>query len=231
MGSKEFRCPPYFSTTLTGLAIREYLDYVKVGYPYEFYVCFKKYKPSTSYQSVVRYFWILKKLGLIRETGTEKGNAPIPRKLYEIAIYDDPRWYAPQVAMYPETRLGSKRYKWYKRTTEIEKETKTTTMAQYIDEVLYYFPISMIPDDAKSLIDDIINELRSKGEAYTSIAKAVEYIRSNKKYDTSRYIYDFLETLDNIAGTRYTEFYNELINAPSIDYIHKHLREIINRYR
>lgn len=115
MGGREFRCPPYFSSTLTGLAIREYLSYVKQGYPYEFYVCFKKVKPSTSYSSIVRYFWILKKIGLIREVGSEQGNAPIPRKLYEIVIYDDPRWFAPQEALYPETKLGSRRYKLYKQ--------------------------------------------------------------------------------------------------------------------
>ena len=108
---EKYRCPPYFSTKFTGLAIREYLSYVEEGYPYEFYICFKKVKPNTSYTSVRRYFYILNRLGLIERVRTEPRKGGFPRSYYRIRIYEDPRWYAPQEALYPNTRLGGRRYK------------------------------------------------------------------------------------------------------------------------
>lgn len=106
---------PEINVTLTGLAIREFLLAVGEGYPYWFYKCFKKIKPSTSYQSISRYFWILKKIGLIEETREEPSKGRYPRKYYRIVpgTEDHPAWLHPQQVLYPETRLGSNRY--YKR--------------------------------------------------------------------------------------------------------------------
>jgi len=111
----EERCPE-INSRLTGMAIREYLLQVGVGCPYEFYKCFKKVKPNTSYGSVVRYFWMLKKLGLIEVVGTEDRGYGIPRKLYRLVPgrEDDPAWFRPQIVMYPQTKWGRKRYKWAK---------------------------------------------------------------------------------------------------------------------
>lgn len=98
---------------LTGTAIREYLMEVGEGHPNGFYTAFKAVKPSTSYQSVRRYFWICKKLGLIEPTRREFGRGYIPKQLYRIVpgAEGDPRWSAPQASLYPETRLGARRYK------------------------------------------------------------------------------------------------------------------------
>lgn len=124
MTGEKYNCPPYFTVKLTGLAIREYLSHVGEGYPYEFYKCFQKIKPTTSYASVRRYFYILKRLGLIepvRKEPSSKGG--FKRTYYRIVIYDDPRWFAPQEALYPETRLGAKRYmKYVKSATGTHEE-------------------------------------------------------------------------------------------------------------
>lgn len=117
MGEEPDRCPE-FTYKLTGLAIREYLLHVGEGYPYEFYKCFKKVKPSTSYDSVKRYFFFLRKLGLIEVVRVEPRRTPegktygIPRTYYRIVpgAEGDHRWFAPQAEYYPQTRLGAKRY-------------------------------------------------------------------------------------------------------------------------
>ena len=98
---------------LTGLAIREYLLQFGRGYPYDFYRRFAKVKPTTSYESVRRYFYILKRLGLIERVGTEEGKGVWSRSLYRIVpgAEDDERWFHPQVELYPATRLGSRRYR------------------------------------------------------------------------------------------------------------------------
>jgi len=92
----------------TGKTIRDYLLSMKEGSPSDVYRELSKVK-RTSYDSVCRYFWILKKLGLIqlvREAGRFMS-------VYRITpgMEDDPRWSAPQVALYPETMWGSYRYK------------------------------------------------------------------------------------------------------------------------
>ena len=107
----EEECPE-FTTKLTGLSIREYLLTLGEGYPYGFYRCFKKVKPSVSYESVRRYFYILKKLGLIEHVGARPSSRGYERHYYRIVPgrEDDPLWFHPQEALYPETRLGAKRY-------------------------------------------------------------------------------------------------------------------------
>lgn len=103
---------PEIGVTLTGLYIREFLLTVGEAYPYWVYKCFKKIKPSTSYQSIARYFWILRKIGVIEETRTEKSMSRFDRKYFRIVpgMEDHPAWLHPQQYLYPETRLGAKRY-------------------------------------------------------------------------------------------------------------------------
>jgi len=100
------------TNTQAGLAIREFLMQVGEGCSSDFHTAFRKVKPSNSYQSARRYFWILKKLGLIEYVGVESGKGFIPKHNYRIVpgMENDTRWLAPQVALYPETQLGSKRY-------------------------------------------------------------------------------------------------------------------------
>ena len=89
--------------------------------------------PDIQYQTVVRYFWILKQLGLVMEIGEVPSSkrGPIPKKLYAIVPgrENDPCWAAPQNclallrgwvvidprtgAIIPKTKLGSKRYRRY----------------------------------------------------------------------------------------------------------------------
>jgi len=97
---------------LTGPAIREFLRQVGEGCPNDFLKAFRKVKKKTSYNSCRRYFWILKKLGLIEPTRRVMGRGAIPKQLYRIVpgMENDPRWSAPQVALYPDTALGAKRY-------------------------------------------------------------------------------------------------------------------------
>lgn len=98
---------------LTGLAIREFLLHVGEGGPNDFIKAYRKVKKKTSYDSARRYFYILKRLGLIEPTRREWGKGFIPRQLYRLCAgsESDPRWEAPQAALYPETRLGARRYR------------------------------------------------------------------------------------------------------------------------
>ena len=111
MSSDEEYCPE-IPVKLTGLAIKYFLLAVGEGNPYWFYKCFKKVKPSTSYNNVRRYFYFLKKLGLIEPVRKEPSKHGMPKTYYRIVpgMEDDPRWFAPQAELYPETRLGAKRY-------------------------------------------------------------------------------------------------------------------------
>lgn len=98
---------------LTGLAIRQYLLAVGEGNPNDFYKAYRKIKKKTSYASARRYFYILRRLGLIEPTRREMGQSPtIAKQLYRIVpgMENDGRWRAPQVALYPATRLGRSRY-------------------------------------------------------------------------------------------------------------------------
>jgi len=97
---------------LTGLAIRQYLLQVVEGNPNDFYKLFRKVKRKTSYGSVRRYFYILRRLGLIEPTRRVPGRGPIPRQLYRIVpgMEDAEEWMHPQVALYPATRWGGARY-------------------------------------------------------------------------------------------------------------------------
>ena len=98
--------------TLTGPAIREYLLAVGEGNPNDFFKAFRQVKKKTSYASARRYFYILRRLGLIEPTRREMGKGLIAKQLYRIVpgMEHDARWSAPQVALYPATRLGRARY-------------------------------------------------------------------------------------------------------------------------
>ena len=103
--------------TSAGLAIREYLQQVGEGNPNDFFKAYRKVKEKTSYASARRYFWILKKLGMIEPTRRELGKGLIAKQLYRIVpgMENDSRWSAPQVALYPNTRFGGARYEKAKR--------------------------------------------------------------------------------------------------------------------
>jgi hypothetical protein len=97
----------------TGLAIREYLLQTNEASANDVLRALRKVKKKTSYDSVRRYFWILKKLGLVEPTRREMGRGAIPKQLYRIVPgkENDDRWGAPQEALYPDTALGGTRYK------------------------------------------------------------------------------------------------------------------------
>jgi len=75
------------------------------------------------YSSFRRYFYILKKLGLIEFTREETGENPQlqPRRYYtvveEFSDLDD-AWRKPQVVLYPETVWGKEDYKARKKEAE-----------------------------------------------------------------------------------------------------------------
>ena len=97
---------------LAGLAIREFLLQTGESCPNDFYKAYRRVKKATSYDAARRMFYILKKLGLIEPTRREWGRGYIPKQLYRIVpgMANSPLWSAPQGALYPETRLGSRRY-------------------------------------------------------------------------------------------------------------------------
>jgi hypothetical protein len=105
---------PEITYRYTGLAIRQYLLAVGAGSAYDFYRCFRRVKPDTSYESIKRYFYLLRRAGLIVRVGT----APPRRGGVEKVLYavvpervDDPGWFHPQQIFYPQTRLGKSRYR------------------------------------------------------------------------------------------------------------------------
>jgi len=103
----------------TGLAIREYLMRVGQASPYDFYKCFKKIKPTTSYKNIVYYFYLLKKAGLIEPVGHEPSSkGGFDKTLYRIVPgkEEDLGWFHPQQIFYPDTKWGPRRYR--KRKTE-----------------------------------------------------------------------------------------------------------------
>jgi len=98
----------------TGEAIREWLRIVGEGNPYAFYKLFRQVKPSTSYDSIRRYFWILKEIGLIESVRFEEAAPKQFRKHFYKLVperIEDPAWWAPQTYFYPDTGLGSSGYR------------------------------------------------------------------------------------------------------------------------
>jgi len=93
------------SETTTGTAIREYLEKVGRGNPYSFFKIFRETKPTTSYASVRKYFWICRKIGLIRPAGFETRPHGWRKRFYEVVPenLNLPLWWHPQGEMYPGT--------------------------------------------------------------------------------------------------------------------------------
>ena len=86
------------------MAIREYLRVNNEGSAAGFFKSYKNFKPSTSYASIARTFWLLKELGLIMKRRSERGKAPIAISYYELVgdRFEDKSWRSPQRAKYPE---------------------------------------------------------------------------------------------------------------------------------
>lgn len=118
---------------LTGLAIRDWLVATRGGSPSDFYREFalqieermdregKKLK-IPSYMSIVRYFYILKELGMIHRI--REGGLPRRKSLYAIVpgiTRADDRWFHAQVEMYPATKWGSRRYEDAKKRGIVKK--------------------------------------------------------------------------------------------------------------
>jgi hypothetical protein len=84
-----------------GVAIKEYLLQKGEGSATDFYHMYKTFKPTTSYSSICKFFYSLKKLGLIRVKRREN-RTPIPKTYYYVVPThkDDPRWNNPQKALY-----------------------------------------------------------------------------------------------------------------------------------
>ena len=111
---------PLIPVKWTGLAIREYLMAVGEGSAYDFYKCYRRVKPSTSYATIRKYFHYLRKLGLIEKVREEDTGHGFPKVYYRIVpgMEDDERWFRPQAAIYPQTALGKRRYRRLKERAE-----------------------------------------------------------------------------------------------------------------
>ncbi|MFQ6076628.1 MAG: hypothetical protein ACE5Z5_10920, partial [Candidatus Bathyarchaeia archaeon] len=73
----------------TGVAIRDFLLSLGVGSPCDFYREFREAKPTASYGSIRRYFYILRRLGLIefvRSAPSERDG--FPERTYGICAWD-----------------------------------------------------------------------------------------------------------------------------------------------
>jgi len=86
------------------LAIREFLSEKGKASPSDFYQSYKIFKNTTSYESISRTFYNLKRLGLIEIVGKEKSRAPIDKTLYSLINekIKSPEWRSPQRALYPK---------------------------------------------------------------------------------------------------------------------------------
>ena len=96
----------------TGEAIREYLLKSRMGNPYGFYRVYRQFSKRVSYDSVRRYFYLLKEIGLIESVGFVLGKAPFRKHMFTIVKgrEDDPGWIHPQIEIYPSTKYGKKGY-------------------------------------------------------------------------------------------------------------------------
>jgi len=84
------------------IAIQKFLEAKKEGSAADFYQSYRDFKPTTSYSSITRYFWMLAQLGLIRFRRHVKGIGLIPKAMYELVPekLDDPDWDHPQKVLY-----------------------------------------------------------------------------------------------------------------------------------
>jgi len=112
-----------------GEFIREFLKKNGPSYPHEVYRAYCEYLQShgynpPSYKTVLTYFYVLKKIGLIKEVKREKiRDTGYP---WDIRVYYDlveekinsPDWHNPWKKYNPASALGSRYYR--KKTKEIE---------------------------------------------------------------------------------------------------------------
>jgi len=128
-GKKEARGWRAYYPYTTGEFIRDYLQKEGEAYIHETWMAFqddlREYGLEWwgKYSSFRRYFYILKKLGLIEFTREEPSEKPQlqPRRYYRVVPeYSDLKraWRKPQVVMYPETVWGKEDYKNRKREAE-----------------------------------------------------------------------------------------------------------------
>ena len=91
--------------------VRGYLLKHGRGYPYAMWKAWREFaahiglRPG-SYISFVRYLYVLRRLGLIREAGTEQAvPGRIPRRYYELepSAADSPLWRRPVQTLYPSS--------------------------------------------------------------------------------------------------------------------------------
>lgn len=99
---------PFALGEATGPAIKEYLLTVGRGNSYAFFKLFRQVKKTTSYDSVRRYFWMLRKIGLIRPAGTEARAHGWRKHMYTVTPgkEEDPAWWHCQGELYNATRVG-----------------------------------------------------------------------------------------------------------------------------
>jgi len=79
--------------------------------PYDFW---REYSRDTSYAHVVKYFWMLRKLGLIQEARHEDVNSKgssLGKTYYMITpgMEDHPAWFNPARYLYPHLFTGKKK--------------------------------------------------------------------------------------------------------------------------
>lgn len=92
-----------FRLLTTNEALREYLLLKGEANPYGFWKFWKDYKKVTSYDSILRNFYILRRLGLIETVRWEEGRAPSRKRYYRIVagMEDDHRWLHPEDSLWP----------------------------------------------------------------------------------------------------------------------------------
>ena len=104
MSEAEDECPK-FKALIQGLAVRQMFLEKGAITSYDFYKCYSRYRPRFKPSDAARLFYILRRLGLIEELGTEPSSRPgFPRRLYTIVPgrEDDPAWVNPPAALYGE---------------------------------------------------------------------------------------------------------------------------------
>ena len=104
MTRDEIDCPD-FKIRIIGMAIRQMLMERGVVSPYEFYQCYSRIKPRFKPKDAYRFFWVLKKLGLVMVVAKERGSRPgFLRSMYTIVpgMEDHPAWVNPMATYYKE---------------------------------------------------------------------------------------------------------------------------------
>lgn len=103
-----------------GESIRNWLLLESEGYPYAFWLLWKRVRTSSSYAAVVRYFHVLEKIGLIEKANpkkytffTDKYRGSTARIFYKIVdgMQGSPDFDRADIVLYPSHEWGGRRYK------------------------------------------------------------------------------------------------------------------------